>query len=555
MSKFLNLYVGFQTLLASTGLASSLAVASSSALYPSHESARRNCFDIFNSVHSAGRQWGSSLNHNGMAVMPSTVHQGSLFYHGTQRSREAGPPPIPEWLAFEPEHSEGFAISTKYNDSADPGISSWDRSNLKGQAVMGGSELPIGVAESAMRGYLHTYRANRDLRLLYVDGMSAGKSRLGTMDLGDFVLRMKDDTVFLDEYERAYDLCGLVADWGYDGILRMEIGFEIIYCDFFSGLDLLDIKRQPFADQVEGRTSPVHDLFLLASAAARHYDGFGSNRLSLDFSRMVSAYFYPLNLTNPDPEAQHLPRLLSTTRAEREVLRSRIVEVNKQDTSPVVDWQNVVDMIVSRYSDRLALMTSASIDANGLVEEVYRATNTYFEFPATPNDVNAMTGDDTREIEARQKCAKHYLQPVEPLQDTFTQEDELLYTAIEAVTTRICAAFFDSRALILEAQLGRDHLRLQTSGGEDEGENDLLDAVETSRRIVTELVDDLRWSGWKRCQGCSIGEICFLPMWPFGQTVDYHCPRCVDELHFELPFKDNYWFPESQGVHDGTNNI
>lgn len=68
----------------------------------------------------------------------------------------------------------------------------------------------------------------------------------------------------------------------------------------------------------------------------------------------------------------------------------------------------------------------------------------------------------------------------------------------------------------------------------------MLEAVERSRRVVAELVDDLRWSDWKRCRDYSISEIWFLPMWSIGQTGDYHRPRCIDESRFERPYRDNY---------------
>ena len=498
------------------------------------------------------RQWGSSLNHNGMATIPVVVPSGSLFYHGTQRNREVGPPLGPEWLAFEIEHAENFAISLRYNKSTDPGVTgrsssisrgpSMGHPDSEGQAVLGSvSEAPVRTSEEAVRGYLHTYRANRDLRLLYIDGMSAGNSELGTLDLGDLVLRLKDDAELMDEYGRANDLCDLIGEWGYDGVIRMEIGFEIIYCDFFSGLDLLDARRRAFVDQPEGRVSQSRDFFRFAAAVARRYDGFDSNRLKLDFSRMVSAHFYPVNLTNPDPDRQELPRLLSTTSAEREAIHSRVVEVHTQAASPDIEWQSITDMIVSRYGDRLALMRSSSADDEVLIEEVYRATNLHFEFPATPNDINAMRGDATRESEARERCAAHYLQPVEPMRDSFTQEDELLHTAIRAVTARICDALFEARAHILRAQLGGDLHVWQP--GNSHGKGPLREAVRKARDLIAQLADDLRWSAWKRCRGCAVDEFCFVAMWPLGTPADHYHPGCVDASHFERVFENNYWIP------------
>jgi hypothetical protein len=65
-----------------------------------------NANHLFNAVHSSMRQWGSSLNHNGMSFFLATVPAGTQLYHGT-----SNPEPIEgmQWLAFEPEHALIFA--------------------------------------------------------------------------------------------------------------------------------------------------------------------------------------------------------------------------------------------------------------------------------------------------------------------------------------------------------------------------------------------------------------------------------------------------------------
>lgn len=50
--------------------------------HPDVESAHDNAFAIFNSIHSAMRQWGSSVHHNGLSFYLSTAPEGSTFYHG-----------------------------------------------------------------------------------------------------------------------------------------------------------------------------------------------------------------------------------------------------------------------------------------------------------------------------------------------------------------------------------------------------------------------------------------------------------------------------------------
>ena len=65
-----------------------------------------NANHVFNAIHSSMRQWGSSLNHNGMSFFLATVSAGTQLYHGTSKAEEIEGM---EWLAFEPEHALMFA--------------------------------------------------------------------------------------------------------------------------------------------------------------------------------------------------------------------------------------------------------------------------------------------------------------------------------------------------------------------------------------------------------------------------------------------------------------
>src|ERR1700753_1850433 len=75
---------------------------------PSLDAARQNAFQIFNAVHSAMRQWGSSVNHNGMSFFLATVPGNNVFYHGRHTP---GPPASFECLASEFEHAFGLGQS------------------------------------------------------------------------------------------------------------------------------------------------------------------------------------------------------------------------------------------------------------------------------------------------------------------------------------------------------------------------------------------------------------------------------------------------------------
>lgn len=344
----------------------SATTAEPASIKPSLEQAKRNATPIFNSIHSAMRQWGSSLNHNGLAAIPATIPKGKLLYHGTHSS-DANTTGL-EWLAFEPEHSEAFVPSWRAR-----------RTNpVQQQTVLQPASPP------AIRGYLRTYQATRDLHLLYLDGMSAGKGCLGTVDTQDLVLRLANSTtpppcdtrladVMAHDVARVRELCawagGGGGGGGYDGLLRMETGFEVVYCDFGDGgLALRSALRRPFWDQMAPAWYGVPRLvWHLVRAAALHYDGMAeAGRVRLDLSRMVSAYFYPVDVAGSGAgRSRVLPRLVNTTRAERQAIRRRVREVAGLGGGGGVGWQAVVDAVVARYAGRLAVL-ARPLRADGL---------------------------------------------------------------------------------------------------------------------------------------------------------------------------------------------
>ncbi len=210
------------------------------------------------------------------------------------------------------------------------------------------------------KGYLHIYRTTRPLtNLVYIDGMSAGKTIMGTLDTQDFLLRNKtngdDEPAFID-CNRGTELCVIGAEWGIEGFLRMEMGFEIIFCEFSDGLILGSARQRPSDDN---RSFEVLDQFETLRGASMRYPGITGKRLKLDYSGMLSAIWHDLNMTNPDPKRQDLLRLPAT---DVEGLRSMKADFKAafQESSRRKDvgndWQGITDMIITRYSDRLQLM-------------------------------------------------------------------------------------------------------------------------------------------------------------------------------------------------------
>jgi len=539
-----------------------------SPLYPSDAAARRNAFRIFNAVHSALRQWGSSIHHNGLSALLATVPRGQLLYHGS-RSPHANRGMDGEgfdWLAFELEHAQCFAQSWEPGDGSGGEDGDAQRDDCatflgyppadglvdgaqdtpaalgrrRGRRPHGGQRvIASGDADAddidyppyPVRGYLHTYRAARPLRLLYLDGMAASKSPLGTLDLQDLVLlgRDADDADLGSDGRRARGLCGLLDRWAapLDGFVRMEAGFEVLLCRFGPGgpLDLVGVRGSPFAnesaaDARERRERPFSEWL---RAAAGRYAGLPAGRAVVDWGSVVSLFAYDVNVTNPDASRADLPRAVGLSDAERRAVRDRVREVaterlgegDERKRHSAVDWQGIADLIVARYSDRLEILANASTKTAGSLVEVM--TDPYVDYTeGASTDQHLIT-----------RCSLHYLEPAILDREAWTREDRSIYIALEEVSREICALFFRLRIL----------LRGETATMNVE------QVAETVREETAGLMAKLSWSVWRECRGCRIpDETCLVAMFPWGEEEDHFSPKCRGSAGLET--FGSYWAPE-----------
>ncbi|KAK7023925.1 hypothetical protein R3P38DRAFT_2954937 [Favolaschia claudopus] len=156
---------------------------------------------IFNSLSGLLLQWHNTIHGAGHSIVPGIVQPFTLLYHA--RSDSELPPPSPEFVAFDVEMSYAIMVSRR-----------------------GGHT------------HLATYRTTRPAKILYLDGMSAawGPGWLDSQHM--FIYGMSNnsrkDTPIWDDFDRADKLC----KWGQvhevEGFVRMDAGFEIIWCDFAS---------------------------------------------------------------------------------------------------------------------------------------------------------------------------------------------------------------------------------------------------------------------------------------------------------------------------------
>ncbi|KAL7944140.1 hypothetical protein V8C42DRAFT_327811 [Trichoderma barbatum] len=531
-------------------LLASVAAAQVQTIRPSHESAKANANHIFNAIHSAGRQWGSSLNHNGFGFIPVIVPAGTSLYHGGYFEQ---PPDHPEWLAFEVEHAENFARISKggppgprpCQDEQLHSLSTEQKHLHQPETKRDTGDCDV---EGRVRGYLQTYQTTRNIQLLYLDGTSAGKSPVGTLDSQDEVLCQSNSSQWYSpgsEMYRAKTLCDLVTEWGWDGIMRMEIGFEIIYCNFSSGLHLDSSLRTLVP---EGRLEADNHLvpYMWSRAAAERYDGLAGDRVQMDFSSMVSGFFFPINISNTDPDRPDLIRLKAARREHLIDIKTYVQSVFVKPRKFVVNWQAVVDMIISRFSKRLAAMASTRLSTDIFISELEGTILTYLEAPRLPGDITLAVDDDDKNktAEAIDRCASHYLKPAISSQQDWTPSDVLIHTALKTIMQHICNDLYLMRSILLQAiPDATPDVYLITKGLKTA---DMDKATNQSRAIVHNLMDQLAWTTWKKPQLCAEDQVLLTAMWPFGDSVDHFNPGCVSAAEVNGR-RRGYWTPYERG--------
>lgn len=444
-----------------------------------------NANHIFNAIHSSMRQWGSSLNHNGMSFFLATVPEGTQLYHGDHR-RE--PITGTEWLAFEAEHALVFANPFPHGPPPPPDHDDDRKYPRPPPPPPRPHELrdddPAG-------GWLHTYTAAKDLRLLYIDGMSAGKTSNGTMDSQDRIL-LRDAVSGHAEKERAELFCRRAReDWDdrLDGVIRMEAGFEIILCDFARDLRLVRVtqaKRKPLDKGGRGPPKdPLDGAKLWIKAVAARYHGIGGKRVVLNYDHFVTAYAYGLDLFHsPDGDRLALPRLTQLSTEDLEPIRADVdrLIMSHDPEEASTDWQAIADMVVERYARELRYLASGQLSTVANIHEAVEGLlGPFIDY----SDRNA-----TLEVD---RCANHFVPA--------GTSDGTAEAAVRSVTHRICATLSD------------------TLNQED---------YDTTVAGIRRLMEYLSWTTWKECNGCADNEVCVVPMWPMGTIEDYQHPQCRD---------------------------
>ncbi|OAL46202.1 hypothetical protein IQ07DRAFT_518517 [Pyrenochaeta sp. DS3sAY3a] len=469
-----------------------------------------------------------------MSFFLASVPAGTKLYHGTSREE---PVTGTEWLAFEPEHALIFA-RPRQRPGPPPGEGDGEKPPYGPPPVDGEGPMeellgperdeqqPLGfhgVDEDIPHGWLHTYVPKHALRLLYIDGLSAGKTSNGTLDTQDMLILNLTDTSgpMGGEMDRARGMCNLTMtlwEGKIDGILRMEGGFEIILCDFEAHVErteMIAVTRE------DSPTNPGHLLggWQYIKAITSRYHGIGGNRVSIDYQNFVSVFDYPdiENLFTNDVISDYaMPRLQNVKDVDRLRVKAdvtkMILDKDWDDDKEATDWQAVADTVVERYSKPLHYLHTNEKVRND--KELLAAYILNLLRPFIDNTARNATLET-------QRCTAQFIDPIPHAPELAAP---LAHHTIYAVTRHICDTLLTSLSIASSPTPHSSFTSVYAAH-----------AVE----LIDELYTYLRWTTWKECKTCDDEEVCFIPIWPMGNHEDHAEPRCLDNAGADG--RTGYW--------------
>ncbi|KZV73069.1 hypothetical protein PENSPDRAFT_603320 [Peniophora sp. CONT] len=497
---------------------------------PPHPDATGNL--IFNSVSSLMQLWPNIVWRHGHTMALTHIPVGTLLHHGLI-TPNGSVPTQPDWLAFDQEHSYIF-----------------------------GSQVCR----------LYSFMTTRDVKLLYFDGNSAA-NEFGMMETADLIAwgKIRPDRAN-SEYERIVALCEWAKPRGLDGFIRMEFHFEVMYCDFSDGLELVDSidllpktdshwpwnwnpgnapRRDPGGSQGPGGpgrgwppstevtpptgwrgTLPTANdaIFQAVVAGSWHHRAPGETRVVVDWHGAVT--FYDPALTSLIDARRGLSRTQhSLASISQEDIAKKLEEVShvvtREGRGSGVNWGSIMHVVIERYSARLVMLNDTLAFESSFANATSRAASARAQLLVmlTPyfhaHDFESLAGGSPANSDhawlapIAHRCARTQTSHIPA--SRLTYQEELILHAVQQTTHEIC------RRLAL---MWSDAFDIESA-----------DEAEAARAVgewgvhTKELMDWLDWSSWQTCRpGCKVNEFCYTPTWPFvvaGDRQSGMAPRCV----------------------------
>ena len=473
----------------------------------------RHANHLFNAIHSSTRQWGSTLNHNGMSFFLASIPTDAKLYRG---SWALDAMKCTERLALEPELARMFAMSQWATPKSKPSHEDVDKERPGSEGDMEGTELRKRHKEEQIpfidnsstpdpshnsKGYLYTYSSTRPLRLLYIDGLSAVMTKNGTLDTQDILLldirtSSGSDSAIIGDAERVHRMCELATSlWNkkIDGFLRMKSGLEVILCKFESRVKRINVEAcnldpRGQSECKEKGSRGTTGGWSYIKTLGEHDQDLRRETVVLNYEKFVSVFAYDrgaeLGLWQNDAMSDKLhPRLINSSpehlKTIRDAVTDMILESDEKEENNT-NWQVVTDKVVERYALALHHMHT-----DVLIRSNKKHFASYLESLIEPFIIPSER-DTTLEME---RCIAESVPLLPPHSTSSTA-----HMAIHSVTSHICSTLISTYN---ESTL-KPSLSLAALSSPPYRALDLIDT----------LVKSLQWTVWKECGPYSGHEVC-----------------------------------------------
>ncbi|KAF9007434.1 hypothetical protein BDQ17DRAFT_1422810 [Cyathus striatus] len=406
-----------------------LSLESDTDLWNLHEALFENSTShlIFDTINSLLQHWTNTRYRNGHTIVPATIPAGTILYHGTYSNHI---PINPEWVANDAEHARHFCLGR-------------------------------GTADNNRGCWQLTLVVNSPLKILYFDGSSAAKLEGGPLDTQDILLwgKNRPDMLF-SEYVRICKLCEWGRKYGIHGFLRMQMGFEIMLCDFSMDVEVVsflnlatdlvlppDILPDPsnvsICETLEDPPLPrptkrphlpipnnvrLGMAFDVMEVGTWHNYYPGDTRIRLDLSRAISFYdtdSFPSLVPLRHGKERWYHRVDGISTKDVQTLRNRLDEILTEDQwehATSVDWRAQFHVITNRYAERLEILRYMAL---------YSCSRQY-SVDILPNDIKSFMGCPG--VQAMHNNTHDYLSKLPNL----TPSEKMMLSAMEDVNKEIC---------------------------------------------------------------------------------------------------------------------
>ncbi|KAH3679089.1 hypothetical protein WICMUC_001285 [Wickerhamomyces mucosus] len=492
-----------------------------------------NASAIFNTIENALSPKSSQINPVGVSFIPGIIPKGVLLFHGNDNGE------VPEglqWISFDSEFSYNFIANRPFGPGGPP----------NGPPPYGGppgappggppdgppfdhfndsKNFTHGPPDSHKHGRIHgntpsllTFQSDRDLNIIFLDGSSAAKTTTGEMDQQLILAKLPQDE-HVDERESSEIICRWARSFGFDGIIRLEVSYEGIICDF-KDLNLINNVTLSSTDSILSESTKNNTEYQHLKDRIEAFSAFesiqagvnhelGDPRILLDYR----GYQTPLNKTYINPDT-YLRRINNISQD----LQFEIIESleNFQTIDPYkgTNWKIITNEIISKFSPFLQLInqtytqssqTISSIDGNDqentreLIESIENLFIISTNFVQRFKHNTSITLD-----EAKAQAIYQYSHPLSPIT---TNPEILIWSSITKITDNIVSAVFQS------FEFSRKIINHYYSTGNYE----MLELREELNQLSQDfksLLNDLNWTSFYQCKElCSFNQVCYTPSW------------------------------------------